>query len=99
MSILGGMSRLTALAINNDGNDIRSDAGQNKNSGLWAGCLILYRDNDFDRILINTQDIFPNKEAAIAEVDSIVQQLRAMSVAEILAPTPEETPANPPNPA
>lgn len=91
------MPRWTALVIHNEENDIRCEAAENGESHMWMGLIAQYKNNNLHTLLISTGDIFPDQESAVAEMESILSQLRAKSLAELLAPPPKETPTDSPS--
>jgi len=79
-----GVSRISALTVHNPDNDIRVEVlGQHKETGKWAGAINLYKDNCLHSTVISSQAVYDTQEAAIKEMQEVVDAIRAMTDKEL----------------
>lgn len=84
------ISRLDALIIQTRGDDIRCLAGSPDKDGKYAGWICLFRGDEYDHDLLSTNAVFPNAQAAVEHMQSLVKEIRTMEVENPLDSLPPE---------
>ena len=80
-----GITRMTALTIYNQGDNIVCAAGgPSKSNGKYAGWINLNRDGEFHRYLLNTDARYDTGEEAEAAMQALVAEIRAMDEKQLL---------------
>ena len=76
------MTLYTALVIQNPANDIRCEPySQHKKTKKWAGAINLYHTESFHTTLLSSEPIFESSEAAVAYMEDVVKQVKALDLA------------------
>ena len=75
------MTRITAIIIQSRGDDIRCQAGgPAKDNGKYVGWITLYRGDEYDHELVSTEPIFNTEKDAVAHMEDLVKEVRAMDL-------------------
>ena len=76
-----GMSRLTALIIQTNGNNIKCDAaGPSPENGKYSGWINLWKRGAFHQPLLNSEPVYESEEKAIEAMKEVVKAVRAADV-------------------
>lgn len=75
------MTRLTALIIQTNGDDIKADTGGEGDK--WIGWIKLYKNGEYDRLLMSSEPIYKSREAAIDAMNELINKVRAIDLKSI----------------
>lgn len=71
------MTRLTAMIIATNGEDIKCSAGgPSKTNGNYVGWIEHWRDGRLHQPLLNSEPVFKSAEKAVEAMKEIVQEVR-----------------------
>lgn len=72
---------IDALVIQTNGEDVKVEvAGPCKETGKYGTWVMLYRDGDVHRPIVNTELVFDSEEGARKFGDDLVAEVRAMDL-------------------
>jgi hypothetical protein len=80
----GKASAITALEIHTNGGDIKCSAGGPDKNGKYTGWIELWRNGDLHKPMLSTQPVYDTEEEATRVMESIVSEVRALSIKEIM---------------
>ena len=75
-----GLSRLDALVIQTNGDDVKVEVVGPGKTGKFGTWVMLYRDGDVHRPIVNTELVFDSEENARKFGDDLVAEVRAMDL-------------------
>jgi len=77
------MTLYTILVIKDEENDIRCESyGRSKKNNKWAGAINLYHGGFFHTTLISSDSVFKTEDGAVAYMQEIVKQVRALDLSK-----------------
>lgn len=74
------VSRITALIIKTQGENIVCDAWFYIGKGKWVGTIELYNGGEFHSSLLESEACYGSAEEAIASMQAQVQQIRETQI-------------------
>ena len=75
------ISLMTAMVIQSNEGNVRCEAiGPEVETGKWAGVVALYRGDEFHRYVLSSTATFDSPEAAVAAMEVVVAEIRAMDL-------------------
>lgn len=79
---MGGISKIDAAVIQTRGDDVRCEVGgpstRPETLGKYVGWVMLYNGDEFDHPIVSTKPVFDTAEEALACVQDLVKEIRAM---------------------
>lgn len=75
-----GVSMITALTIQNNGDDIVCSSGEDKKSKKWKGFIHLYKEGRFHCELISTDPAFDSSQLAEQRMQKLVEDIRKLDL-------------------
>jgi len=76
------MTRITALEIQTNGEDIKCTASEKTTNGKHVGWIELYRNGELHKPLINTEAVYDSKKDAIRAMKEVVREVRKMDLSK-----------------
>ena len=74
-----GISRWTALVIQDEGNDIRCEVfGQPSEDGKFAGAVNQYHGGYLHTTLLSSKPMYNSAEQAVVAMEQVVTEIRAI---------------------
>jgi hypothetical protein len=74
------MTRLTALIIQTNGDDIRCESAKDADSKQFIGVVNLYKSGSFHYTLLSSRDTFETPDAAVKAIKKVVEDIRAIDL-------------------
>ena len=79
-----GLSRMSAMMIQGNGDNVKCAAGGPcKETGKWAGWIELWKDGRLHTPIVSTQPAYDSKEEAVKAMEDLVEEVRKLDLSKV----------------